>query len=154
MIRWISRRASQAFERMSGPLAAAAVAVIAGVVLMTSVAAQVPVQPSAGRVYSMGPGRIAAVVGVVVGLVGIVNGGRILSRSAHSMAPARRRRRAIVAMALGSIGLVIGGLVVASADGGVGTGNGVGGAVLAMIVGLAGVALGGLAFARPAVTRG
>lgn len=112
------------------------------------VAAYVSIQPAAVDAYTMGPGRVAAVVGVAVGLIGAVNGGLAL----HQGRAGAGRRGAIVALVLGPIGLVIGGLVVATADGGVGTGNGFGGGVVAMVVGLLGMALGWLALARSRLT--
>ena len=105
------------------------------------------VQSLAAGVYTLGPGRITALVAIVVGLIGAVNGGLAVARSGRTGTD-NGRRRAVAALVLGPIGLVIGGLVVATAGGGVGTGHGLGGAVVAMMVGLIGMALGGLALAR------
>ena len=140
-----SPRAASRHSPVPGLLAAA---VIAAIWLAAPAAAQVPVEQAAVNVYTMSPGRIGAIVGVVLGLIGAVSGGRALTRSAARIGARNGRRGAIVALVLGPIGLAIGGLVVATAGGGVGTGNGVGGGVVAMVVGLIGMALGGLAMAR------
>jgi hypothetical protein len=108
------------------------------------IAAQGSVQPDAVSVSTLSPGRIAAIMAVAVGLIGLVIGARALGRSAGGGA----RRGAILALVLGPIGLVIGGLVVATAKGGLGTGHGFGGGIVAVVVGLTGMALGGLALAR------
>jgi hypothetical protein len=106
------------------------------------------VQPAAVHFYTMSPGRIGAIVAVMVGLIGAVIGGRALARSTGRTGNGNGGWGAIVALVLGPIGLGIGGLVVATADGGLGTGKGLGGGIVAMIVGLIGMALGGLALAR------
>ena len=103
------------------------------------------VHPITANVLAMSSGRLGAVVAAVVGLTGIVIGGRALARSAGGSGD---RRGGAVATVLGLIGILLGGLVVATSDGGVGTGNGLGGAVVAMVLGLVGVVLGGLAMAR------
>jgi hypothetical protein len=96
----------------------------------------------AANVYTFGPGRIAAIVAVMVGLIGAVVGGLAIARSANG------RRRAIAALMLSPIGMAIGGLVVATAGGGLGTGHGFGGGIVALVVGLIGIALGALGLAR------
>jgi Family of unknown function (DUF6223) len=141
----VSPRSAWRFSRVTDLLAAA---VVVGFGLAAPAAAQVAVQPAAVSVYTMSPGRIGAIVAVVVGLIGVVIGGLALARSAGRIGTGNGRRGAIVALVLGPIGLVIGGLVVATADGGVGTGNGLGGGIVAMTVGLLGMALGGLALTR------
>jgi Family of unknown function (DUF6223) len=108
------------------------------------------VHPITANVLAMSSGRLGAVVAAVVGLTGIVIGGRALARSARarSAGGGGDRRGGAVATVLGLIGMLLGGVVVATSDGGVGTGNGLGGAVVAMVLGLVGVVLGGLAMAR------
>jgi hypothetical protein len=138
-----SPRAKWLVSRVTNRLAA----LIVGFGLAAPATAQVPDQPPAVSVYTMTPERIAASVAGVVGLIGVVIGGRALARSTGRIG-AGSRRGAIVALVLGPIGLVIGGLVVATADGGLGTGNGLGGGIVAMMVGLIGMALGGLALTR------
>jgi hypothetical protein len=123
-----------------------AVALIGGFGLAAPTAAQVADQPPVS-VYTVTPGRIAASVAGVVGLIGAVAGGLVLARSGR-VGPGNERRGAIAALAMGSIALLIGGLVVATADGGVGTGNGLGGGIVAMGLGLLDLALGGLALTR------
>jgi Family of unknown function (DUF6223) len=141
-----SPRAAWLVSRVTNLLAAAAL--VGGFGLSAPAAAHASVQPGAASVYTMSPGRIGAVVAAVVGLIGAVNGGLALARSAGHIGTRNGRRGAIVALVLGPIGLVIGGLVVATADGGLGTGNGLGGGIVAMMVGLIGMALGGLALTR------
>jgi hypothetical protein len=124
-----------------------AAALIGGFGLAAPTAAQGADQPPAVSAYTLTPGRIAASMAGVVGLIGAVAGGLALARSGR-LGTANGRRGAIVALAMGPIALLIGGLVVATADGGVGTGNGLGGGIVAMVLGLIDMALGGLAQAR------
>jgi hypothetical protein len=138
-----SPRAAWLFLRVTGLLAAADL--VGG---FAPVAAHVSDQPAVASVYTMSPGRIGAIVALVLGLLGSVIGWLALSRSAGRISTGNGRRGAIVALVLGPIGLVVGGLVVATADGGLGTGNGLGGGIVAMMVGMIGIALGGLALAR------
>jgi Family of unknown function (DUF6223) len=135
MIKWVLRQVL-------------ATAVAGGIGLAAPAAATASVQPSAVRVSTLTPERIAASSAAVVGLIAAVIGGLALARSAGRIGAGDGRRGAIVALVLGPIGLIIGGLVVATADGGLGTGNGLGGGVVAVAVGLIGIALGGLALAR------
>src|SRR5688572_1957240 len=72
-------RAIWLFSRVSGLLAAA---LVVGVGLAAPAAAHASVQPAAASVYTMSPGRIGAIVGAVVGLIGVVIGGLALARSA------------------------------------------------------------------------
>jgi hypothetical protein len=123
-----------------------ATALIWGFGLTAPTAAQVADQPAV-RVYSLTPGRIAASVAGVVGLIGAVAGGLALARSGR-IGVGNERRGAIAALALGPTAFLIGGVVVATADGGVGTGNGLGGGIVAMAIGLIDMALGGLTLAR------
>ena len=126
----------------------ATVALVVGVGLASTTAAQGSDQPSAVSAYTFTPERMAASTAAVVALTGAVIGALALARSTRRIGSGSGRRGAIVALVLGPIGLIIGGLVVATADGGLGTGNGLAGGVVAMLVGLIGVALGGLALAR------
>jgi hypothetical protein len=146
MFGWALRNAGWLVSRLTHLLAVAAL--VGGFGRAAPAAAYASVQPAAASVYSMGPGRIAAFVAAVVGLIGAAIGGLALVRSAGGIGTGNGRRGAILALVMGPIGVVIGGLVVATADGGVGTGNGLGGGIVAMMVGLIGMALGGLALAR------
>jgi hypothetical protein len=102
----------------------------------------------AAAVYTMTPGRLGAIVAALVGLIGVVIGGRALTRSAGRIGTGSGRSGAIVALVAGLIGMALGGLVVATSDGGIGTGNGLAGAIVALVVGVISMALGGLALAR------
>lgn len=110
------------------------------------------VHPVAAGVLAMSSGRLGAFSAAIVGLIGIVIGGRALARSAgraRSVDDIRNGGRgAVIAMALGLTAMAVGGLIVATSDGGVGTGNGLAGAVVAMVLGLIGIVLGTLARAR------
>jgi hypothetical protein len=112
------------------------------IALAAPAAAHASAEPDAVGVYTLSAGRITALIGLLLGLVGAISGGLAVAR------PGNRRRRAIVALVLAPIGLAIGGFVVATAGGGLGTGHGLGGAVIAMVVGLIGIALGGWGLAR------
>ena len=101
----------------------------------------------AASVYTLSPGRVGALTGIVIGLIAAVIGALALSRSTR-VGTGNGQRGATAAVVLGPIGLVIGGLVVANADGGFGTGHGLAGGIVAIVVGLIGMALGGLALAR------
>ena len=125
-----------------------AAALVGGIGLAASAAAQVSAQPPAVTVYTITPERIAASAAAAVGLIGAVIGGLALARSPGRSGTGNGRRGAIAALVMGPIGLVIGGLVVATADGGLGTGNGLAWGIVAMMVGLIGMALGGLALVR------
>lgn len=97
----------------------------------------------AAGVFDISAGRLGAIVAGVVGLIGIVLGGRALARSAT-----RTRSAGRTSMVLGLIAIVLGALVMATSDGSVGTGNGLGGAIVAAVAGLIAMILGGLAQAR------
>lgn len=98
-------------------------------------------------VTTLSVGRVGSLVAALVGLTGVVIGGRAL-RAAGRAGSGSGRTGAAGAVAAGLIGMALGGLVVATAAGGVGTGNGLGGAVVALVIGLISTALGGLALAR------
>jgi hypothetical protein len=154
MFRWAVRKASYVRDRIDASSPAArllsrrsAAALVWGTGLAASAAAHASTQPVAAGVSALSPGRVRAIVAIVVALIGAVNGGLAVARSRRT-GDGNARRRAIVALVLGPLGMVIGGLVVVTAGGGLGTGHGLGGAVVAIVVGLIGMALGGLALAR------
>jgi hypothetical protein len=117
------------------------VVLIAGAGLTAVAAAEVGSEPTNVGMLTMSPGRFAASLAMMAGLLGAVSGARALIRG-------KARRQALVAVVLSPMGLLVGGLVAATADGGVGTGKGFGGAVVAMVIGLIGTVLGGAALAR------
>ncbi|MBN6039664.1 DUF6223 family protein [Amycolatopsis sp. 195334CR] len=100
----------------------------------------------AADAYSLGPGRIGALIAGALGLAGVITGGLALARA--------WRRGAVIAVAAGAVGMVVGGLIVVTADGGAGTGNGLGGGVVALVIGLLAVVLGGVALNRSARPAG
>jgi len=136
-MRWALQSADDKFERKWNFVGLAAPGAI-----------QVSDQLASVSVYTLSPGRIGALVAVVLGLTGAVIGRLALSRSAAGVSTGNGRRGATMALVLGAIGLFIGGLVVATAQGGLGTGHGFGGGIVAMIVGLIGITFGWLAQAR------
>ena len=93
MTRW-----TRTVSRMTDLLAAAAI--VAGVGLASTSAAQVSDQPSVVNAYTLTPERIAASTAAVVALIGAVIGALALARSTRG----HGRRRAIVALVLGRSG--------------------------------------------------
>ncbi|MBN9522228.1 hypothetical protein J0H58_27540 [bacterium] len=132
---------------MSNWLVAGLVGVSVAITIGCSTAAAADDPRPAVSPYTMSPGRLGAVVAGLVGLTGVVIGGRAL-RSAGRVDTGNGRSGAVAALVAGLIGMALGGLVVTTADGGIGTGNGLGGGVVAFVVGLTGMVLGGLALAR------
>lgn len=124
----------------------AAAPVVAATLGLTSPAGARASIQDAVTVYTMSPGRIGALMAVVVGLSAVVIGGLALARSARGTSHARRG--ALAALVLGPSALLGGALVVATAGGGIGTGNGLGGGIVALLVGVIGTVLGGLARIR------
>lgn len=100
----------------------------------------------------LGYGRLLPSTAALVGLIGVLVGGRALARSARRSAPrvgtGNGRAGAIVAMVIGPIVMVIGGLHTVFSGGGFGTGNGLAGAMVAMLMGFISTVVGGLALAR------
>ena len=106
------------------------------------------VAPAASGVLALSPGRAAAIVAGLAGLIGLVLAARALARGADRGGTLGMRRGASAALLLGPIAMILGAWVVVTADGGLGTGNGLGGGVVAMVVGLIGTSLAVLALAR------
>jgi hypothetical protein len=92
------------------------------------------------QISGITPGRAAAILPAVMGLVSVVIGWLALARSG--------RLKAIAALVVGLIGIVLSGLHLARATGGIGTGSGRLGAIVALVLGLTGMVLGGLALVR------
>jgi hypothetical protein len=123
----------------------AAATLLGGVGLAAPAAAQVPV---AAGVIGPGSGRAGASLAAVVGLIGVIIGGRALAHSAGRIGTGEGRNGAIVALALGLIGMVLAGLHLATNTGAIGTGHGRAGAIVALVLGPTAIVLGGLARAR------
>ena len=100
---------------------------------------------SAAGATGIGSGRLVPTVAAVLGLIGVVLGGRARARSRRA---SNGRVGATLAVVLGLISLVIGGLHTANSAGAFGTGNGLAGAIVAIVLGLVGILLGALALAR------
>lgn len=111
-------------------------------------AAHLAVQPLAADVYTMGPGRLAAVAGALIGLVGVAAGALALARATGRTTRGDARTGALVAWAAGAVAVAAGVAVVVTAEGGLGTGNGLGGGVVAALLGLTAATLGRLAWVR------
>lgn len=98
------------------------------------------------QVSGITPGRAAALIPVVVGLIGLIIGWMALARSSGRIGS--MRLKAIIALLMGLIGIILSSVHLARATGGIGTGSGRLGAIVALALGLIGMILGGLALAR------
>jgi hypothetical protein len=93
----------------------------------------------------MTDGRARALVGAVVGLLGLIIGGLALARSAGLIGNGSGRNGAVVALVLGLIGLILSVVHLGSSStGGFGTGGGRAGAIVGLVLGSIGMILGGL----------
>jgi hypothetical protein len=135
-------------ETMLGRVRGRGVILLCTLALASCAAAHAQAEPAAPGVFYMSAGRLGALVAGLVGLTGVVIGGRALARSASRIGSGNGRRGASAAVVAGLIGMALGGLVVATSAGGIGTGNGRGGGIVALVVGLISIVLGGLALAR------
>jgi len=102
--------------------------------------------PSAAQAVSVSPlavtpGRLAASLAALIGLIGVAAGAVSLARARRSDNAPRRGNLALLA---GLISMAVGGLVVTTAKGGFGTGHGLGGGILALVAGSLSVTLAGL----------
>ncbi|MEU6623283.1 DUF6223 family protein [Streptomyces litmocidini] len=125
-------------------LALTGAVLVGGLALAVPAAAEPAVQPVAASVYTLSVGRVASSMAALVGLLGAVNGGLALARTAgrSRLRAWARRNGSVTALVAGPIAVAVGTVVAVTADGGLGTGNGLGGAYVAVLVGLAAVALG------------
>jgi hypothetical protein len=98
------------------------------------------------QVSGITPGRAAALVPAVIGLISIAMGWLALARSAGRIASGRLK--AMVALVLALIGIALSGLHLATANGAIGTGSGRLGAIVALVVSLIGMVLGSRALVR------
>ena len=98
------------------------------------------------QVTGITPGRAAAILSGIVGLISVVIGRLALIRSTRRISSGRIM--GIVAMGLGLICIVLSVLHLARTTGGFGIGKGRAGAIVALVIGLIGMVLGGLALAR------
>lgn len=98
------------------------------------------------QVSGITPGRAAALLPAVIGLISVAAGWLALARSAARTGSVGFL--AIAALVPGLIGVILSGLHLARATGGIGTGSGRLGAIVALVLGLTGMILGGLALAR------
>jgi hypothetical protein len=98
--------------------------------------------------YGLTPGRLAANIAVLLGLVGTVFGVLALIRPNGRFGTATGWLGAVIALAAGLTGIIISLVVAASSGGRVGTGGGLAGAIIALVLGLVASALGGLALSR------
>src|SRR6187402_491028 len=92
------------------------------------------------QVSGMTPGRAAALVPVVAGLISVIIGSLALSRSANRIGSVPFK--SMVALVLGLIGIILSVLHLARATGAIGTGGGRLGAIVALVLGLIGIILG------------
>lgn len=98
------------------------------------------------QVSGITPGRSAALLAGLVGLISVGIGWWALVRAARraNSGPAM----AIVALVVGLTGILLSGLHLARATGGFGTGSGRAGAIVGLVVGAIGMVLGWRALAR------
>jgi hypothetical protein len=94
-------------------------------------------------VTGMTAARAKSLSGVAVGLVSLIIGWRVKSRSV--VGKSSWRSWAITAIVLGIIALVVSLLHLANTNGGFGTGGGKAGAIAALVLGLIGTSLSGMA---------
>lgn len=100
------------------------------------------------------PGRIGALTGNAIGLIGSIVGGLALLRPSGMFGTANGRLGAVVALAAGLTAFVLGGIVAATSGGHIGTGGGLAGAIIALVLGLIAAALGALALSRARPEQG
>jgi hypothetical protein len=98
------------------------------------------------QVKGLTPGRIAALVPGLLGLISVVLGAIALVRK--SIGSSGRRLITIIALVLALISVLFSGLHLARTTGGFGTGSGRLGAIVALLFGLTGIILGWRAWRR------
>ena len=98
------------------------------------------------QVRGITPGRIAALLAGLVGLISVGIGWWALVRSARHINSGRIM--AMVALVVGLTGMLLSGLHLARATGDFGTGSGRAGTIVGLVVGAIGMVLGGRALAR------
>ena len=95
--------------------------------------------------YGITPGRAAALLPVVVGLISVVIGGLALR---YVRRIGSGQRGPILALVVGLVGIVLSVLHLARSTGGIGTGSGKLGAIVALVLGVFGTVLGWMALTR------
>jgi hypothetical protein len=101
------------------------------------------------QVSGLTPGRVAAIIPGIIGLVSVVIGWMALARAATGTG----RTKAIVALVLAITCVLLSGWHLARTTGGFGTGSGRAGAIVAMVIGLTGLILGSRALMRLRVNK-
>jgi hypothetical protein len=98
------------------------------------------------QVRGITPGRAAALVPGVLGLLSVATGWWALARSTARID--RRRFATIVSLILALTGIILSAAHLTRATGDFGTGSGKLGAIVALVLGLAGLVLSGIALTR------
>src|SRR5687767_5510959 len=99
------------------------------------------------QVYGMTPGRAAALLPGVLGIVSVIVGVWALTRAASHLR--NGRLGAIASLVTSMIAMALSGIhLVRTASSNIGTGSGRLGAIVALVLGLIGIVLGGRALAR------
>ena len=98
------------------------------------------------QVTGLTPGRAAALLPGILGLISVILGSMALTRTAGTTGPGRLR--ATISLVLAMTAIVLSVIHLSRATGGYGTGSGWLGAIVAFVMGLIGAILGGLAIAR------
>jgi hypothetical protein len=97
------------------------------------------------QVTGITPGRAAAMLPAVLGLISVIVGWVTLARFAGRIQP--MRLGAIITLVMGLIGMFLSGMHLVRTSS-IGTGSGRLGAIVALVLGLIGIILGGLALVR------
>jgi hypothetical protein len=98
---------------------------------------------TAPYVSGITPARAKSLVGAVVGLLSVIIGWRVKSRSA--VRSGSGKSWIITALILGIVAIALSVFHLATTSGGFGTGGGKAGAIVALVLGLVGTSLGGFA---------
>jgi hypothetical protein len=99
------------------------------------------------QVYGFTPGRTAAILPAVLGLLSVIVARWALARSKDRIG--YWRQGAIVSLMMGLISMTLSGMHLArTAESGIGTGSGRLGAIVAFVLGLIGIVLGSVAVVR------
>jgi hypothetical protein len=121
------------------------IAVVSSLLLGFALAAPSAAQADSVSPFALTPGRLAASLAALIGLIGVAAGGLALARVRRA---GNAPRTGTLALLAGLISVGVGGVVVASAKGGLGTGHGLGGGVVALVAGSISVVLAGLTRTR------
>ncbi|NUS73267.1 MAG: hypothetical protein HOQ05_07660 [Corynebacteriales bacterium] len=101
----------------------------------------------AADAYTMGWGRVGAILATLTALSGVIIGALTLARRFE------QQRGAMYVTVSGLVGMAVGALVVVTSNGGLGTGNGRGGGYFALILSSIALVLAGIVWRRSRAVR-